>query len=85
MSVWSGAKEFQILWFGRGHTAGDLLIYVPSERAAASGDLVFKGMVGWQGDAFMNEQRPEVHDPEHAKEAWKRAVQFLHGQLGAGA
>lgn len=56
MSVWSGAKEFQILWLGRAHTAGDLVVYVPSERAAASGDIVFKGMVGWQGDSFPNDQ-----------------------------
>ena len=56
MSIWSGAKEFQILWLGRAHTAGDLIVYVPSERAAASGDIVFKGMVGWQGDSFPNDQ-----------------------------
>jgi cyclase len=55
MSVWSGAKEFQIMWIGRAHTAGDLVVYVPSERAAASGDMLFKAMVGWQGDAFPND------------------------------
>ena len=55
MSVWSGSKEFQIMWIGRAHTAGDLVVYVPSERAAASGDILFKGMVGWQGDAFPND------------------------------
>ena len=55
MSVWSGSKEFQIMWLGRAHTAGDLVIYVPSEKAAASGDILFKATVGWQGDAFPNE------------------------------
>lgn len=55
MSIWSGNKEFQIMWIGRAHTAGDLVVYVPSERAAASGDILFKGMVGWQGDAFPND------------------------------
>jgi cyclase len=55
MSIWSGGKEFQIMWIGRAHTAGDLVVYVPSERAAASGDILFKGMVGWQGDAFPND------------------------------
>jgi glyoxylase-like metal-dependent hydrolase (beta-lactamase superfamily II) len=43
------------MWIGRAHTAGDLVVYVPSERAAASGDILFKGMVGWQGDAFPND------------------------------
>ncbi len=56
MSVWSGTKEFRIFWPGRAHTAGDLVVYVPSERAAATGDIVFKATVGWQGDAFPNEQ-----------------------------
>src|SRR5262245_3998368 len=55
MSVWSGNKEFQIVWLGRAHTAGDLVVYVPSERAAATGDILFKATVGWQGDAFPND------------------------------
>ena len=55
MSVWSGAKEFRIMYIGRAHTGGDLTVYVPSERAAASGDILFKATVGWQGDAFPNE------------------------------
>lgn len=55
MSLWSGNKEFRILYLGRAHTAGDLVVHVPSERVAASGDIVFKSTVGWQGDAFVNE------------------------------
>ena len=55
MSVWSGSKEFRMLWLGRAHTAGDLVVYVPSERAVASGDILFKATVGWQGDAFPND------------------------------
>src|SRR5262245_51852165 len=43
------------MWIGRAHTAGDLVVYVPSERAVASGDILFKSMVGWQGDAFPND------------------------------
>jgi glyoxylase-like metal-dependent hydrolase (beta-lactamase superfamily II) len=54
-SIWSGSKEFRIMWVGRAHTAGDLITYVPSERVVATGDIVFKGIVGWQGDAFPNE------------------------------
>jgi glyoxylase-like metal-dependent hydrolase (beta-lactamase superfamily II) len=55
ISIWSGSKEFKIMWIGRAHTAGDVVVYVPSEKAVASGDIVFKAMVGWQGDAFPNE------------------------------
>jgi carboxymethylenebutenolidase len=32
--------------------------------------------------AFVNDTRPEVHNPEAAKTAWKRAVDFLHHHLG---
>lgn len=55
LSLWSGRKEFRIMWLGRAHTAGDLVVYVPSERAAATGDILFKATVGWQGDAFPND------------------------------
>jgi glyoxylase-like metal-dependent hydrolase (beta-lactamase superfamily II) len=54
-SIWSGNKEFQIMWLGRAHTAGDLVVYVPSEKAVATGDMIFKSVVGWQADAFPNE------------------------------
>lgn len=54
-SIWSGAKELRIMFVGRAHTAGDLIVYVPSERVVATGDIVFKGIVGWQGDAFPGE------------------------------
>jgi carboxymethylenebutenolidase len=32
--------------------------------------------------AFMNDTRPEVHDPDQAKLAWDRTVKFLHQHLG---
>ncbi len=34
------------------------------------------------GHAFMNDGRPEVHNPTEAKKAWERATKFLHAQLG---
>ena len=32
--------------------------------------------------AFVNDTRPEVHNPEAAKLAWKRMVDFFHHHLG---
>jgi carboxymethylenebutenolidase len=32
--------------------------------------------------AFMNEHRQEVHNPEAAKQAWDRTLEFLHKHLG---
>jgi carboxymethylenebutenolidase len=37
------------------------------------------------GHAFMNDQRPAVHDPENARLAWSRMVEFLRRTLGAPA
>jgi cyclase len=55
LSIWSGTKEFRIMFLGRAHTGGDVFVYVPSEKAVANGDTLFKATVGWQGDAFPNE------------------------------
>jgi carboxymethylenebutenolidase len=35
--------------------------------------------------AFMNEQRPEVHNPAAAKQAWDRTIAFLHKALAESA
>jgi len=34
-----GGREIQIHYFGRAHTAGDLVVYLPKERIIANGDL----------------------------------------------
>ena len=34
------------------------------------------------GHAFFNDQRPDVYRPEAAKDAWAKAVSFLHTHLG---
>ena len=31
--------------------------------------------------AFFNDQRPEVHDPEHSATAWRRTIDLLHARL----
>jgi cyclase len=60
MSIWSGNKEFRLLWVGRGHTDGDVIIHVPSERAAATGDIVFRHGLGVQNDSYPNEQVSQI-------------------------
>jgi len=40
MSVYLGRREVQILFLGRGNTAGDAVIYVPASKVVATGDLV---------------------------------------------
>jgi glyoxylase-like metal-dependent hydrolase (beta-lactamase superfamily II) len=60
LSIWSGDKEIRLFWAGRGHTKSDIIIYVPSERAAATGDIVAKGNIGVQNDSFPNEWPAEI-------------------------
>jgi cyclase len=35
-----GERTIEIKYFGKGHTAGDLVVYLPNERIVATGDLV---------------------------------------------
>lgn len=49
-----GSREIQLLFLGRGHTAGDIVVYLPQERILCSGDLVTSN-VAYMGDAFVGE------------------------------
>ena len=40
MSLFRGDREIQIRYLGRGHTAGDVVVYLPRERAVITGDLL---------------------------------------------
>jgi cyclase len=40
LTLHRGAREIEIRFLGGGHTAGDLVVYLPRERILAAGDLV---------------------------------------------
>jgi cyclase len=54
MTIIRGDREIQILHFGRGHTAGDVVVYLPKERVLCTGDLLYND-VSYLGDGFVNE------------------------------
>lgn len=54
MVLYDGSREIQLLFFGRGHTAGDIVVYLPKERILCSGDLVTSN-VAYMGDAFFSD------------------------------
>ncbi|MBN2369014.1 MAG: MBL fold metallo-hydrolase, partial [Vicinamibacteria bacterium] len=54
LTVWLGRREVRIIHLGRGHTAGDTVVYLPAERVLCSGDL-FNGYIGYMGDAYVDE------------------------------
>ena len=43
MSIYSGKLRIDLIYFGPGHTDGDIVIFVPEDRVAILGDLFFKG------------------------------------------
>jgi glyoxylase-like metal-dependent hydrolase (beta-lactamase superfamily II) len=43
LTLFLGDTEVRLLYFGPAHTNGDVVVYIPSEKAAVVGDLVFVG------------------------------------------
>lgn len=39
MQIYLGDLEIELHWFGRGHTDGDVMVYLPQERLLIAGDL----------------------------------------------
>ena len=54
LTLWLGAREIRLLHLGRGHTAGDVVVFLPRERIVCTGDL-FNGYIGYMGDAYLDE------------------------------
>ena len=54
MTIFSGDREIQLLFLGRGHTGGDVLVYLPAEGILCTGDLLVNGLA-FMGDAYVND------------------------------
>jgi cyclase len=54
MTLFRGEREIRIMHMGRGHTAGDVVVYLPKERVVATGDLLVEG-TSYMGDAHFTE------------------------------
>ena len=52
MTLWLGSLEVNIMQVGRGHTKGDTIVWLPSEKVLFSGDLVEFGATPYAGDAY---------------------------------
>ena len=56
MTLVRDGREIQILFLGRGHTGGDVVVYLPQERIVATGDLMVPRVAfSWMGDAYLDE------------------------------
>jgi glyoxylase-like metal-dependent hydrolase (beta-lactamase superfamily II) len=40
LTIYQGGREVDVLYLGRGHTSGDVVVYLPREGIVAAGDLV---------------------------------------------
>lgn len=63
LTLFRGEREIRFLFFGRGHTEGDVVVHLPRERVLITGDLVTGG-IPYMGDGFVDEW---IETLEHLK------------------
>ena len=54
MTLYRGAREIQIRYLGRGHTAGDIVVFLPREKVVMTGDFLTAGLSN-MSDSFPDE------------------------------
>ena len=54
LTLHGGGREIQLLFLGRGHTAGDVVVYLPAEKLLFTGDLLQPG-APYMGDGYPDE------------------------------
>lgn len=54
LSLFRGEREIQIVFCGRAHTGGDVVVYLPKEKIAFTGDMMLGGP-SWLGDGHVDE------------------------------
>src|SRR5262249_27785957 len=54
LTLYRGDREIRLLYIGRGHTAGDLVVYLPKERVLCSGDMLVNQVANLV-DGYVNE------------------------------
>ena len=64
MTLFRGEREIRLLFFGRGHTGGDVVVHLPAERVIVTGDLLVPGLP-FMGDGYLDEW---VETLEHLKD-----------------
>jgi len=54
MTLFRGSREVRLLFLGRGHTGGDVVVYLPKDRLLCTGDLLVNGIANLV-DGYVNE------------------------------
>ncbi len=55
MTLWLGKLEVRLMQLGRGHTKGDTVVWIPSDKTLLSGDLVEFGATPYAGDSYFED------------------------------
>ncbi len=63
MSLFRSGREIRILFFGRGHTEGDVIVHLPDDGVIITGDLLPEGLP-YMGDGYVPEW---IETLEHVK------------------
>ena len=54
ITLYRGEREIQLVFCGRAHTGGDVVVYLPNERLVFTGDMMLAG-ISWLGDGYVDE------------------------------
>ena len=54
LTLFRGGREIRLLFLGRGHTGGDVVVFLPRERVAFTGDLQLAN-TSYMGDSYPGE------------------------------
>lgn len=54
LTLFRGEREIRLLFFGRGHTGGDVVVHLPQDRVIVTGDLLVPGLP-YMGDGYLDE------------------------------
>lgn len=54
LTLFRGDREIQIVFCGRAHTGGDVVVYLPADKIVYTGDMAFSGP-SFLGDGYVDE------------------------------
>ena len=55
LTLHAGGKTIELAYLGRGHTDGDIIVYLPIERILFGGDLLYRDGFPWLGDGYTSD------------------------------
>ena len=54
MTLFRGGREIQVIFLGRAHTGGDVVVYFPQDKLVFTGDILFGGP-SFLGDGYVDD------------------------------